>query len=148
MILDLLSSEMIQLIAAGPSWEEAGRIVGEMLVAGGKVEQRYVQAMLDYVHKFGPYIVIAPGIALFHARPEDGAKEMGLSLGVAKQGVIFNAGDKDPVRLIFALAAADSDSHLAALAEIAALLQDEQTVAKLTAANNPQEVLALIGESL
>lgn len=59
----LLSKKLIKILPGSPAWEKAGRIVGKMLVDAGKVEERYVQAMLDYVHKFGPYIVIAPGIA-------------------------------------------------------------------------------------
>ncbi len=148
MVLDLLSLEMIQIISDSPSWEESCQIVGKMLVDAGKVEERYVQAMLDYVHKFGPYIVIAPGIALFHARPEDGAKEMGLSLAVAEKGIVFNAGDKDPVQLIFALAAVDSDSHLTALGEIATLLQNEQAVAGLISAKDRAAALKVIVESV
>ena len=36
--------------------------------------------MIESVHEFGPYIVIAPEIAIAHARPDHNVNEVGLSL--------------------------------------------------------------------
>lgn len=51
------------------------RIGGELLEKSGAIEPRYIDAMINTVKEIGPYIVIAPGIAMPHARPEAGAKK-------------------------------------------------------------------------
>ncbi len=55
------------------SWQQAVLFAGDLLVKAGFVEARYPSAMVNWVTKLGPYVVIAPGVALPHARPEDGA---------------------------------------------------------------------------
>jgi mannitol operon transcriptional antiterminator len=78
---DLLTEKTIKLNARAGNWEEAIRIGGELLVKNDFVEERYVEAMVSNVREMGPYIVIAPGVAMPHARPEDGVKEGMYELG-------------------------------------------------------------------
>ncbi|MFO6427822.1 PTS sugar transporter subunit IIA [Escherichia coli] len=47
--------------------------------------RRYYQAILDGVEQFGPYFVIAPGLAMPHGRPEEGVKKTGFSLVTLKK---------------------------------------------------------------
>ena len=86
--------------------EQAIRASGELLVSSGRVTAEYVEQMLAAVEEFGPYIVIAPGIALAHARPSEAVLETGLSLAVLAAPVEFGSHN-DPVRLVFGLAALD-----------------------------------------
>jgi PTS system ascorbate-specific IIA component len=55
------------------------------------IEPEYVTAIVEQHHTLGPYYVLA-GLAMPHARPEEGAKGLGLSLLKLKQGVSFGAG--------------------------------------------------------
>ena len=50
------------------------------MVKNGTIEERYIDGMIETVKNLGPYIVIAPGVALPHARPEDGVIEPSMSL--------------------------------------------------------------------
>lgn len=59
-------------------------VSGRLLVDAGAVERRYIGAVPRTVEKLGPYAVIAPGVAIPHARPEDGANRVGLSLVVLR----------------------------------------------------------------
>ena len=47
-----------------------------------------------------PYYVLGPGLAMPHARPEDGVNRLGLALTVLKEGVNFGSEGNDPVRLL------------------------------------------------
>jgi len=47
-------------------------LAGAFLVDTDAVFPSYVDAMVRAVEELGPYMVVAPGIALAHARPEDG----------------------------------------------------------------------------
>ena len=68
----ILEEQAIQVDVTAIDWEDAVRICGEILVKTGKVEAVYVEAMIRHINVLGPYILIAPCVAMPHARPEDG----------------------------------------------------------------------------
>lgn len=123
--------------------EAAIRASGQLLVESGRVTDDYVDQMVAAVEEFGPYIVIAPGIALAHARPSEAVLATGLSLAVLAAPVAFGSHN-DPVRLVFGLAAVDHDSHLVVLAELADRLTDEDFVNKLINACTNDQLGALL----
>jgi PTS system ascorbate-specific IIA component len=123
--------------------EQAIRASGELLVSSGRVTVEYVEQMLAAVEEFGPYIVIAPGIALAHARPSEAVLETGLSLAVLAAPVEFGSHN-DPVRLVFGLAALDHESHLGVLAALAERLSDEEFVNNLINAVTIGQLSALL----
>jgi len=97
---------------------------GNLLVAAGTVKERYIQGMKNTLKILGPYFVIAPGIALLHARPEDGVIRSSLALVTLKIPIPFGHSTNDPVDIVFALAAVDKTSHIEALSELASCLSD------------------------
>jgi PTS system ascorbate-specific IIA component len=98
---------------------------GELLAAAGAIEPEYASAMQRVMDELGPYCVIAPGIALLHARPEDGVLRSCLGLITLKTPVVFGHSANDPVDLAFALGALDKQSHIRALAQLAEYLSQE-----------------------
>jgi len=141
---DLLTKDTIKLNVEAKDWEEAVRIGGELLEKSGAIEPRYIDAMINTVKEIGPYIVIAPGIAMPHARPEAGAKKIGMSLITLKNPVNFGNKENDPVKIVVSLCAIDHSSHLKALSELVELLGDENTVKTICEANDVEEVVNLI----
>jgi PTS system ascorbate-specific IIA component len=104
------------------------------LVAVGAVEDRYVDAAVAAVETQGPYMVLAPGVALAHARPEDGAVALGLSVAVLAEPVSFGHPTNDPVDVVLAFGSPDRDQHVGLLAALArqlraGLLDDLRTAA-------------------
>lgn len=148
MLLDLLNEDTIKIYKSANDWEEAGRIAGQLLVDKDKIEEKFIDAMIESVKKFGPYIVLAKGVALFHARPDDGVKSMSMSLVIFKDGVFFNVEKKDPIKLVLVLAPSDSNSHLEALAELSKLLEDQDSIKKIIASNNYSEIVEIIKRKL
>jgi len=124
--------------------ELAITIAGELLVNSGKVEPSYVQSMLDAVAKFGPYIVIAPGIALAHGKPGDNVIDTGLSLLVLKTPINFEHQQNDPVSLVFGLAARDHESHIAIMASLAEVLSDQAKVDSLLKSSDFDQIRDLL----
>ena len=100
-----------------PGWQEAIRAACTPLVAAGVVEPRYVDACIDMVRRHGPYVVLAPGIALPHARPEDGVVGVGVSVAVLSFPVEFGHPENDPVDVVIAFGSPDSEQHIDLLAE-------------------------------
>ncbi|EGD50476.1 PTS modulated transcriptional regulator, MtlR family [Thermoanaerobacter ethanolicus JW 200] len=143
---DLLTEDTIKLNVEAKDWEEAVRIGGELLEKSGAIEPRYIDAMINTVKEIGPYIVIAPGIAMPHARPEAGAKKIGMSLITLKNSVNFGNKENDPVKIVVSLCAIDHSSHLKALSELVELLGDEKFVSLLATAERKEEVLEYISK--
>ncbi|MCR2822923.1 PTS sugar transporter subunit IIA [Lederbergia panacisoli] len=124
--------------------EKAIRIAGNLLADNGYVEKRYVEAMVESFEKNGPYIVIAPQIAMPHARPEDGVLEACISMIKLETPIPFGSTPNDPVKLVFALGASDSEEHLKVLKKLMNLLGNKEAVEQLKAATSYESIRGLI----
>lgn len=140
-----LPESAIRARAHAADWQAAVRLAGDGLVASGATDPAYTDEMIAAVEQFGPYIVIAPGIALAHSRTSPAVKHTGLSWVGLDEPVAFGHEVNDPVSLVIGLAATDHDGHLAVMAELAGVLADESQVAALLAATTPEDVRALLG---
>lgn len=143
---NLLNSNTVEAKVQVRDWEEAADRVGSLLVASGSVESSYVQAMKRVLREMGPYAVIAPGIVLLHARPEDGVKAPCLGLITLSTPVEFGHSENDPVDLVFALGAMDKKAHIHALQQLARLLGDPQALASLRSAIDSASLIRVIGD--
>jgi len=123
---------------------EAVKLAGTMLIASGVIEERYVDAMVKVAQELGPYTVLASGVAMPHARSEDGAKRIGLSILIIKNGINFNSPN-DPVYVVIGFAAIDKTSHLSILKELAELLYVPDIVEKLRNASSRGEEEVVVG---
>ena len=120
-------------------------LAGELLVASGRATEGYVASMLEAVEKFGPYIVIAPGIALAHGKPSEDVIETGLSLLVLGNAIEFQHSQNDPVQLVFGLAATDHESHIELMSELAQFLSDQDSVNSLLTCSDSEQIRLLLG---
>lgn len=142
MLNELITEQTIQLATRVGSWEEAIRLAAQPLVRKGCIKEQYVKAMIDSIHELGPYVVLAPKVAIPHARPENGVHQLSMSFLRLEEGVLFPQNKK--VHLLFVLAAVDSESHLLALAQLSEMLSDEAEIEKLIQAKTSEEVLQMI----
>ena len=142
---DALSEASIALNERLGDRQAAVRRSGELLTAGGRVDPEYTATMLSALEEFGPYIVLAPGVALTHARPSPAVHGVAFSILTLDPPVAFGHPVNDPVRLLVGMAAPDDESHIEALRQLAELLGEDMRRKRLMAAMTAQEVLALIG---
>lgn len=142
---ELLSPSTILLDADAADWREAIRRSGELLVSTGATDPAYTEAMIRTVEEHGPYIVIAPGFALAHSRPDESVHRTGMSFVRLAEPIAFGNAANDPVTLVMALAAADSSAHREALAALAGVLADPARRSLLDAARTREDVLAALG---
>jgi PTS system ascorbate-specific IIA component len=120
-------------------------LAGKLLVQSGKAKYSYVASMLEAVERFGPYIVIAPGIALAHGKPSEDVIETGLSLLVLKQAIEFQHSQNDPVQLVFGLAATDHESHIETMSQLAEVLSDQERVNTLLTCSDFEQIRMVLG---
>jgi len=142
--MKFLDNGLIKLGAEVQKAEDAIKEAGKLLLKEGTIEQTYIDAMLEAYKENGPYFVLAPHIAIPHARPEDGVNEASVSLLQLRTPVSFGHQSNDPVHLIFGLGAASSDEHLTLLQKLTSLLNDSKNVEILINAVNMKEVKKIL----
>jgi PTS system ascorbate-specific IIA component len=141
---ELIRPNLVAVDVEVDSWRDAVRAVGTLLVDDHAVEERFINAMIEMAIEFGPYFVIAPGIALPHARPEDGVIKTSIAVITLIKPVEFGNVDNDPVSLVIALAAKDKTEHVQGLSELASILKDEAKVDKIMACKDDEECLSIL----
>lgn len=139
-----INADVIRLNVECGSWQEAVAAGCQPLLDKGCVEPSYLAAIIRNHLALGAYMVIAPGIMLAHARPEDGVKQVSLSLVTLKEPLAFGNETNDPVKLILTLASTDKEAHLVILAKLMELLLQASEVEAIMQAQQVQEVLAII----
>jgi PTS system ascorbate-specific IIA component len=141
---ELLPVDAIRIGESAADWRAAVRLAGDALVASGATTPAYTDEMVATVEQLGPYIVIAPGIALAHSRPSPAVLRAGISLVTLLQPVAFGHRENDPVRLVIGLAAVDEEGHITALSTLAELLSDETRREGLMRATGAAEVAQMV----
>jgi len=144
MLTDWINESNINIIEHADNWQSAVALAVQPLIDVGAVEARYLQAIYDMHREIGPYYVLGEGIAMPHARPEEGVIRTALSLVIVQNGVEFHSEDNDPVYIIFALAAIDSNSHIEMIASLSHLFCDDEVVQKLRGCQSKKHVLQAI----
>ncbi|MGZ7441088.1 BglG family transcription antiterminator [Paenibacillus sp. TH7-28] len=144
MLNDLIDEKLVKLKVPAKNREEAIRQSASVLVENGKTTQEYVDAMVDAAKESGAYIVITKHVALPHARPKAGAKEIAIGIATLEKPVAFGHQDNDPVKYVISLSAVDSNSHLRAMSELAELLEMDEFFKTLDNARNAGEVIDFI----
>ena len=135
-----LGQGSIKLQQSCVSWRETFELAGLGLVESSRTTSDYTNEMIQAFEELGPYMVIAPGIALAHGRPSEAVLATGLSLVTLSTPVVFGSTANDPVSLVIGLAAVDHDSHIDLMAALSELLMSEDTVNFLLKATNESQV--------
>ena len=140
---ELFIEDTVECNTKASNWEEAVLTAGELMLNVGAVEERYLGAMIEVTKELGPYCVIAPGIALPHASPEDGVIENCFCLITLMNPVEFNSHN-DPVEIVLAFAAKDKTEHIKTLQRVAKFIQNNVVVERIKAADNKNEILKIL----
>lgn len=90
--------------------------------------------MIEVIEEFGAYIVIAPGLALAHARPGPDVKTDGLAVVTLDEPVVFGHPHNDPVSVVIGLAVSTAEAHVTSVAELANVFNEPQAIPALAAA--------------
>lgn len=146
MLTDLLTKEKIRFTNKELSWQDAIELAAQPLLDKHEIEERYIKAIIDKVETFGPYIDLGLGIALPHARPEEGVKKLGMSFLRCEHPVKLMDDVKHEIKLFIVLAAIDNETHLRALSTLTKILSNKERLSQLLAATNAAEVEQILLE--
>lgn len=140
-LAELLREETIAIVDEAGSWGEVIELAGGLLQKVGAIWPSYIAAIKDMIVLYGPYMVIAPGLALLHAGPEMGAKRLAVSLVLLRKPVAFGHTAFDPVNIAMAFASVDHTSHLQTVGEIMSLAGDEAWRAKIMRSKTKADII-------
>lgn len=138
----MLTEKTIRLHAAFSNKDEAIRACGELLLQAGYIEPAYIDAMIQRDTLSTTYI--GNSVAVPHgteaAKPM--VKKTGLAVVQVPGGVDFGKGRV--AKLLIAVAAKGNE-HIDLLTDIAQICIDDEQLQKLLSANNPKDILEIIG---
>ena len=143
-----LSRDSVTIGAHAADWREAVREVGAALVRGGVAKPGYAGEMIRMIEEHGPYVVIAPGLALAHARPGPEVLADGIAVVTLAEPVPFGHPHNDPVSVVLGLAIQSPAGHLESVASLANVFNDTSAIDELRSATSVDRVLEIMrGES-
>ncbi|MBG6239511.1 PTS system ascorbate-specific IIA component [Mycetocola sp. CAN_C7] len=145
MSLPPLPNSAIQLGAAASDWRDAVRLAGAALERSGATEESYTDRMIQVIDEFGAYIVIAPGLALAHARPGADVLHEGLSVVTLAEPIAFGHPHNDPVNVVLGLAVTTPESHVTSIADLANVFNDATAIPAVASATTPDDVRRVLG---
>ncbi len=141
---DIIKIENIRLNVRADNWQEAIEKAGELLLNSGCITEEYIESMINSINDLGPYIVIAPHIAIAHARPSKNVLKSDISLVTLKDPVNFGHQQNDPVNLLFAFSAFENTGHLKQLSRIAELIEDEERLESILKSDEVEAAYKII----
>ena len=146
MLSKMITAKFIKVEEECVDWKEVIIKGAKLLEDAGLVEERYKDEILNNFQELGPYMVIAPGILLSHARPESGVIETGISIMTLKNPIEFGSELNDPVKLVITLAAKDSTGHMDMLAKLMELLMNKEDLSKVFNAKSIKDIENIINK--
>jgi len=140
--MSILTIGQIRIHPGSVTQDEALQEATDILVAAGAVTPAYVDAMRQREETVSTFM--GNGLAIPHGTNEtkDAILDSGLSV-VRYDGGVDWAGEQ--ATFVIGIAGR-GDEHLEILSQIAILFSDEDDVAKLSAAQTPDELYALLSE--
>lgn len=140
--MSVLTLEQIRIHPSGATRDDALQEATDILVAAGAVTPAYVDAMRQREQTVSTYM--GNGLAIPHGTNDAKDAILASALSVVR----YDGGvDWDGEEATFVIGIAGvGDEHLEILSRIAILFSDEDDVAKLAAAQTPEELYTLLSE--
>lgn len=145
-LINYFPEASITIKKAARDWQEAIDLSMAPLLKQNYVNAQYIDAIKKSTLSNGPYYILAPGVAMPHARPEYGALKTGMSLTLLQEGVFFSETN-EPVKLLIGLSAADADSHIGAIQALSELLSEDDQLAALLECHTEKQLADIIAHA-
>jgi len=145
MLKDFVSKNHYNFVDKVESWQEAIRLGCAPLEADGTVDATYADQIISSVEKYGPYIVIIPGVAMPHVQENaSGVKKTSISFMKLNEAISFDENDSEKdAKLFFTLASCNHEEHLANIQKLSMMLMNDALLADLMEVKRAEELLVL-----
>ncbi|AGM99873.1 BglG family transcription antiterminator [Streptococcus iniae] len=141
---ELITEATYQSCSEQLEWRDAIRLAAKPLRDSGQIRETYPEAMIAKVEEFGPFINLGSGIAIPHARPEDGVNAVGMSMLVLEKPIYLLDDPKQEIYLLICIAAIDNETHLKALSHLTTILRSKEAISQLLQSHSYQDIKTII----
>lgn len=143
---DVFNYDSLRLQVSASDCRDAIQKAADVLIDRGCITRGYVDEMYAAFDEYGPYFVLAPGMAFAHSKPSPSVLRTGLSMITLSEPVNFGSEANDPVSLVCVIASLDAREHIEQLKRIATYLGDKRHVDTLMAARTEEDKRAIVDE--
>ncbi|MFI3283684.1 MAG: PTS sugar transporter subunit IIA [Erysipelotrichaceae bacterium] len=145
MLRDFVERNHIDFFQKFETWQEAIAGSCKRLIDEGVLDPEYVDEIIANVNEYGPYIIIAPNVAMPHSTL-GGNHVHGTTISFTKveEPVVFDPDDESKnARLFFTLAATSNEEHLANMIRLTEMLMIDGVIDELLEVNSVADILSL-----
>ena len=139
----ILSKDRIMLQTSATDKADAIRKAGELLVKSGCVLPEYIDGMLKREESMSTSL--GNGVAIPHGVYENRDHILHTGISVLQLTDAVDWDDGDPVLMVIGIAAT-GDEHVGVLANLAEVIDNEETLSELLKTNDPDVVVKYLGE--
>lgn len=139
-----IKEDVITLKQAAKDWKHAIELAAKPLIDNGYILKGYVEDIIQNVLEAGPYIVIAPHVAIPHARPNANVLKNVIGICTLENSINFGNEINDPVKYIFILVSTSNENHLQGLEDLSELLEDDEFYKMLDNSKNAIEIIKFL----
>lgn len=133
LLKQILEQRLTHYATSFDTWQDSIHASAQSLIDQGFIESSYVDEIIACVEKYGPYIVIAPDIAMPHSTEgATGVHKTGIAFMKVETPVQFDREDREKdARLFFVFASENHEQHLANMMSLSEMLMNEEIVNEL-----------------
>lgn len=127
-------NDLIRFCEETPAdWQAAVKLSCLTLLDKGIINQKYVDEIIECVEKYGPYIVIVPGVAMPHSSEDSqGVFGTAISFTKMKETIVFEEENPEKnAKLFFTLAAKNSEEHVENISKLSEMLMTDGVIEAL-----------------
>ncbi len=126
-------------------WREAIALSCQPIIDDNSITKEYITSIINSLEKHGPYIVIAPHIAMPHAQEGAvGVNKTVISFMKVEEPVQFDENDREKdAQIFFVLASVNPSKHSDNMEKLANILLIDGIIEKLLEVKNEEDLLKL-----
>ncbi|WP_068449258.1 BglG family transcription antiterminator [Caviibacter abscessus] len=143
-LINMINENNVRVINSIPTFEEAIKEVGNILIKNKACSVKYVNGMIENVRKFGSYIIVEDGIAIPHSNLETEAYKTDFSILILKKFIKF--GNKK-AKIFFGYSSTNKYEHLSFLKEFYNLILNKDFLDNLDNINNANDFINYLIQS-
>lgn len=141
-VKQMLDNKLTHYATSFATWQESVQASAQALIDEGYIDSSYVDEIIACVEKYGPYIVLAPDIAMPHSTEgATGVHKTGIAFMKVETPVQFDKDDREKdARLFFVFASENHEQHLANMMSLSEVLMNEEIVQELLSVKNDNDL--------
>lgn len=145
MISEIIEKGLFDFYDKIDTWQDAIIKSCDKLVEKDIVDDSYAKQVIETVEKYGPYIVLIPGVAMPHCQEcADGVKDTAVAFMKVEKPVVFDENDRDKdAKIFFTIASENNEKHLENIAQLSDILCDKEIVEAFNQAKNVDDLIKI-----